>query len=90
MPESRRRKKAAYTPPEKAAATSSPSRVPVKLDGARWIAPAMVTMFIIGLLWIVIWYIAPENPIMGPLAGWNVAIGFVFIAIGFVLSTKWR
>lgn len=90
MPESRRRKKAAYTPPPEKAGASSPSRVPVKLDGARWIAPAMVTMFIIGLLWIVIWYIAPENPIMGPLAGWNVAIGFVFIAIGFVLSTKWR
>ena len=90
MPESRRRKKAAYTPPPQKEGSSSPSRVPVKLDGARWIAPAMVTMFIIGLLWIVIWYIAPDNPIMGPLAGWNVAIGFVFIAIGFILSTKWR
>ncbi len=92
MPESRRRKKAAYTPPPQKASASSdaPSRVPVKLDGARWIAPVMVAMFVIGLLWIVIWYIAPDNPVMGPLAGWNVAIGFVFIAAGFLLSTKWQ
>ncbi len=91
MPESSRRKKSAYTPPpQKDSEKGSPSRVPVKLDGARWIAPAMVTMFVIGLLWIVIWYIAPDNPITGPLAAWNVAIGFVFIAVGFILSTKWR
>ena len=50
----------------------------------------MVAMFVIGLLWIVVWYIAPNNPLMGPLAGWNVAIGFVFIAVGFFLATKWR
>lgn len=92
VPESRRRKKAAYTPPpeKKSSGGDAPSRVPVKLDGARWIAPLMVVMFVVGLLWIVTWYIAPDNPIMGPLAGWNVAIGFVFIVAGFLLSTKWR
>ncbi len=92
MPESRRRKKSAYTPPpqKKSDSDTPASRVPVKLDGARWIAPVMVALFIIGLLWIVIWYIAPDNPLMGPLAGWNVAIGFVFIAGGFILATKWR
>jgi Cell division protein CrgA len=93
VPESRRRKKNAYTPPPAKTADSksgSVSRIPVKLDGARWIAPLMVAMFLIGLAWIVIWYISPENPIMGPLAGWNVAVGFAFIAVGFILSTKWH
>ncbi len=90
MPESRRRKKQAYTPPPQKAGESAPSRIPVKVDGARWVAPVMVALFVIGLLWIVTWYIAPENPVMGPLAGWNVAIGFVFIAAGFFLSTKWQ
>lgn len=91
MPESRRRKKKAYTPPpEGKSGSASVSRTPVRIDGARWIAPVMVAMFVIGLLWIVVWYISPENPIMGPLAGWNVAVGFVFIAIGFILSTKWQ
>ena len=37
VPESRRGKKQAYAPPNKAS-DSAPSRVPVKLGGARWIA----------------------------------------------------
>lgn len=91
MPESRRRKKSAYTPPpEKASSEESQKRVPVRIGGSRWLAPLMVAMFVIGLAWIVVWYISPENPVMGPLAGWNVAIGFVFIGIGFLLSTKWE
>jgi len=92
VPESSRRKKDAYTPPSKKLelTEAGAKRNPFRLDGARWIAPVMVAMFVIGLLWIVIWYISPANPIMGPLAGWNVAIGFAFIAVGFILSTKWQ
>lgn len=90
MPESRRRKKQAYTPPANRPSDAAPSRVPVKLDGARWVAPVMVACFLIGLLWIVVWYIAPENPLMASLAGWNVGVGFAFIAVGFFLSTKWQ
>ncbi len=91
MPESRRRKKQAYTPPpESHGNAETEKRTPVRIGGSRWLAPVMVAMFLIGLAWIVVWYIAPENPVMGPLAGWNVAIGFVFIGMGFVLATKWE
>jgi Cell division protein CrgA len=91
VPESSRRKKSAYTPPpEKKSSADDGRRIPVKLGGARWLAPVMVALFVIGLAWIVIWYISPDNPVMGPLAGWNVAIGFAFIAGGFLLSTKWE
>lgn len=93
VPESSRRKKDAYTPPPKKAGaveSDGKSRVPVRIGGSRWIAPVMIAMFVIGLLWIVAWYIAPDNPIMAGLAGWNVAVGFAFIAVGFFLSTKWE
>jgi hypothetical protein len=85
MPESKKRKTTPYIPP-----TGKGSKIPVKIDGSRWIAPVMIALFVIGLLWIVVWYIAPDNPLMGPLAGWNVAIGFAFIGAGFILSTRWR
>jgi hypothetical protein len=90
VPESRRRRKQAYTPPSESGSTQSDKRLPVRIGGSRWVAPLMVAMFLIGLAWIVIWYLAPDNPLMSPLAGWNVAIGFVFIGIGFLLSTKWE
>lgn len=91
MPESSRRKKKAYTPPPaKSGAEEAPSRIPVKISGARWVAPVMVAFFLIGLLWIVVWYIAPDNPLMASLGSLNVAVGFVFIAAGFYLATKWQ
>ncbi|MDP4014246.1 MAG: cell division protein CrgA [Candidatus Nanopelagicales bacterium] len=85
MPESSRRKKDVYTPPPEARSSK-----PVRVDNPRWLVPTMVALFIIGLAWIVVWYIAPNNPLMGPLYGWNVAIGFTFIIGGFFLSTKWQ
>jgi hypothetical protein len=56
----------------------------------------MVACFVIGLLWIVVFYIAgPDVPFMNTVGGTynalvNVLIGFAFITAGFVISTKWR
>jgi hypothetical protein len=61
-------------------------------ESPRWLAPVMVANFIIGLLWIVTYYISSGHQKLYPLnvGGWNMAIGFTFIAIGFSLATKWR
>lgn len=85
MPESSRRKKDVYTPPPEARRDR-----PVRVDNPRWLAPLMVTLFLVGLAWIVVWYIAPTNPLMDPLHSWNVAVGFAFIIGGFFVSTKWQ
>ncbi len=83
MPESRMRRKKAYTPP--------PSRDPMKIGSPPWLAPAMVAFFVVGLLWIVVWYIAGSDiPGMASLDWINVIIGFGLIGVGFVLSTRWR
>jgi hypothetical protein len=82
VPESRPRKKATYTPPT--------SKKPARIGGARWIAPAMVAFWLIGLIWIVVYYVVPDLKYMRDLGGWNLVIGMGFIAVGFVLSTKWE
>ena len=63
-----------------------------RLGSSRWLAPVMVACFVIGLLYIVVFYIAgPEVPVMKDLANIvNVGIGFGFIIVGFFLSTKWQ
>lgn len=63
---------------------------PVKLDSPRWLVPVMLTCFILGLIWIVAYYIAPEAPGISTLGYWNVVGGFTLFALGFFLSTKWR
>lgn len=87
MPISKRRK-----PKDTKISQTSSNLEPVNLDGPRWIAPAMVTFFILGLLYIVTFYIAGNVvPFMNSLnALWNIGIGFGFLIIGFILSTKWR
>ncbi|MFJ2028151.1 cell division protein CrgA [Streptosporangium sp. NPDC087985] len=81
MPKPKTRKKAVYTPPQttKQLTVSPP-----------WLAPVMVISWIIGILWIAIYYVAPTAPLIGALANWNLLIGFAFIIFGVVLSTRWR
>ena len=86
MPDSSRRKKDKYNPIHEV------SRKPVKLDSPRWLAPAMVTLLVLGLLYIVVFYVAGNQiPFMVSLGNLgNVAIGFSMMAVGFFLATKWR
>jgi len=86
MPESKSRKKAVYTPP----GDKQVSRKPVRIGSARWVAPAMVAFFLVGLIWIVAYYIAPDSPPFKDLTYWNIVIGFGLIGVGFVFSTKWK
>ncbi|OIV37249.1 hypothetical protein BIV57_12110 [Mangrovactinospora gilvigrisea] len=86
MPKSRVRKKADYTPPPEKKAT------PVRIDslGRRWVAPLMLAMFLIGLVWIVVFYVTGAEWPIGALHNWNIVVGFGFIALGFVVSTQWK
>jgi Cell division protein CrgA len=84
VPESRSRKRTAYTPP------SNPKRHPVKVGSSRWVAPLMVACWVLGLAWIVLFYLLPDLPYLRDLGNWNLAIGMALIAVGFVFSTKWE
>jgi hypothetical protein len=65
---------------------------PVNVDSPRWVAPLMVAFFIIGLLYVITFYLAGSSvPGMSSLsAAANIGVGFSFIIVGFFLSTKWR
>jgi hypothetical protein len=82
MPESRIRRKSAFTPP---APKSGPPR-----PNPRWFAPLMVSLLLIGLSWIVVYYITQTSyPIPG-ITHWNLLIGFVIGITGFLMTTRWR
>ena len=87
MPESKGRKRDDYVPPP-----DQRDRTPVKIGSAPWVAPLMVALFIIGLAYIVVFYIAGNDiPVMrdlNPLV--NVVIGFAFITGGFIVATRWK
>jgi len=72
--------------------TAVAGQAPVYIGPKPWIAPLMVALLIIGLMWIVVFYLAGDQigfmRSIGNLG--NVLIGFGFIGVGFALSTKWR
>jgi len=52
----------------------------------------MLGFMVLGLLWIVIFYVTAGTsrlPIPA-LSNWNLAVGFLLIMIWFVMTTRWR
>ena len=82
MPKSRVRQKAAYTPP--------PTRSPKKRVSPAWVAPVMVATFLIGLIWLILFYVTNGSLPISALHNWNLIVGFAFIVAGFGISTQWR
>ncbi|PJF01650.1 hypothetical protein CUT44_02360 [Streptomyces carminius] len=85
MPKSRIRKKDQFTPPAKKQTTD------IKFgSGRNWVAPLMLALFLVGLAWIVVFYVTTGDLPVESLGNWNIVVGFGFIAAGFVVSTQWK
>lgn len=82
MPKSRLRRRSAYTPPGE--------RPAVRVGNPRWLVPLMIACFLVGLLWIVVYYLTQTEYPIGDIKLWNFAIGFGLIMVGFGLSTRWK
>jgi paraquat-inducible protein B len=88
MPISKKRDKQNYTPKSELLS----NREPVRIDSPRWLAPVMVTLMVLGLLYVVVFYVAGNQvPIMSDMSNLvNVGIGFGLMATGFIMSMFWK
>jgi hypothetical protein len=59
-------------------------------ESPKWLPIVMVAGFIIGLAWIVTYYVSNTQYPIPHIGAWNMVVGFGFIAMGFTLATKWR
>jgi hypothetical protein len=82
VPKSRVRQKAVYTPP--------PTRSAKKRVSPRWVAPLMVGLFLVGIVWLILFYVSNNQIPVQALGNWNLLVGFGFIVAGFGVSTQWR
>src|SRR6516164_6780388 len=79
VPKSRVRKRTVYTPP--------PPKTTRRKVSAPWVGPAIVACLVIGLAWIVTYYLTQGSVAgMSALGAWNLVVGFVFIIAGVILS----
>jgi hypothetical protein len=82
VPKSRVRTKAPYTPP--------PTRSDKKRVSPQWVGPLMGGLFLVGIIWLVLFYVTGGSLPIKSLQNWNLLIGFGFIIGGFGVSTQWR
>ena len=56
----------------------------------KWYVVTMVGLMIVGLLWLVTWYVTSGALPISAAGGWNVVVGFGVIMIGMFMSMKWK
>jgi hypothetical protein len=83
VPESkgRDRKSAASAPPQ--------SRKGIEPNPAWW-APVFITLLVVGLLWIVVYYVTEYRYPIEAIGAWNLGIGCVVLISGFIMTMRWR
>lgn len=55
----------------------------------RWFVPLFCILMVIGLIWVVTYYLTADYPIPN-IGAWNLLIGFVIIMAGFLMTMWWR
>ena len=99
MPESRIRKAAAEKKKQSDRAALAEKRDErqrtVAAPGSRqWVPPTFITVGLLRVLWLVVYYItASVNitiPVITDLGGWNVLIGMGGMAAAFGIATLWK
>ena len=56
----------------------------------KWYKPVMFGLMILGLVWIMVYYISQTVLPIPDIGGWNIVIGFGVAMIGFFMTTGWR
>jgi hypothetical protein len=63
------------------------------LGRGRGVVVGMLGCFLVGLLWIVVYYVTNQDlslPLIRDLGNYNLLVGIGFMAVGFVYATRWE
>jgi Cell division protein CrgA len=74
------------TKSERPAATRSTEQAP----NAVWFKPVMFSFMLIGLIWIILFYVSQGSLPVAQLGSWNILVGFGIMFVGFLMTTRWR
>jgi hypothetical protein len=90
VPKSKVRKKPSYAAPVAGAGSLSGGGKQLK-PSPTWYPITMVALLLIGLAYIVVYYMAGEHvPVMRDIGSWNFGVGFAFLIAGLIMAVRWR
>ncbi|QTV80378.1 cell division protein CrgA [Microbacterium sp. NIBRBAC000506063] len=55
-----------------------------------WFKPVMVGFMLLGLVWVLVFYISGTTYPVPGIGAWNLGIGLGIAMIGFLMTTRWR
>ncbi|WP_345375792.1 cell division protein CrgA [Frondihabitans cladoniiphilus] len=55
-----------------------------------WFKPVMFGFMLLGLAWIIVFYVSQSVYPVPSLGSWNILVGFGIMFIGFLMTTRWR
>lgn len=55
-----------------------------------WFKPVMFGFMLLGLVWILVFYVSGGVFPVQQFDSWNILIGFGIMFIGFLMTTRWR
>jgi hypothetical protein len=55
-----------------------------------WFKPIMFGFMLVGLVWIIVFYVSKTTLPIPALGAWNILIGFGIMFVGFLMTTRWR
>lgn len=62
--------------------------------GRAWVVPTFVTLMLLGVLWLVVWYMTSATgiavPGMSQLGNWNLLVAMVLMGGSFGVATLWK
>ena len=70
--------------------SSTETRSGEQAPNAVWFKPVMFGFMLIGLIWIIVFYISQASLPIASLGTWNILVGFGIMFIGFLMTTRWR
>ena len=57
---------------------------------ARWFVPVMVGILLLGLTWLVVFYLSQGAWPVEAWGNWNLVAGFSILVAALLMSTRWR
>lgn len=55
-----------------------------------WFKPIMFGFMLIGLIWIIVFYVSNQELPVKDWGTWNILVGFGIMFVGFLMTTRWR
>ncbi len=69
------------------------ARPSTPLGRGRGVVVGMLGCFLLGLTWIVVYYVTSQDasvPLVSELGNYNLIVGVAFMAVGFIYATHWE